>query len=225
MKTHRNTLILAGLLFILLALLVNQFMTDFIPQEVPLAFRSGHALDQSRAKSPQDSGMVLKPMRLTARDSPPIPKKNLFASLDPVPTSIRLAGPPVRLSVKNRTPQVPVVLPPPPLVASPPSTLPAPPPLSPEELVAQQARAQEEAHKQEARHRLSQFRPLGFLMEKGEQRAFLGRGTEIFIIRTGDTLEKTVRVMGITRTEVILRETTTNIETTLSLAKPTATSS
>lgn len=227
MRTHRNILILGGLLLILLTLIVHQFMTNSAPQEVPLAFRSGQPVDQSRAKKPQDSGMVLKPMRRTAQDSPPIPQKNLFAALDSVATASRRTGSSVKQSVKTGAPPLPGAPPPVPAVPSTPSPImsPSPPPLSPKQLAAQQQRAQEEAHKQEVRHRLAQFRSLGFLTEKGEQRAFLGRGKEIFIIREGDTLEESVRVMGITKTEVILRETTTNIETRLTLGKPAGTSS
>ncbi len=224
MTNRVKVLSLLGLVAILVTLILNQIMLDS-PQEVPLAFRSGQSAEQTRAKKPHDLGMMIKPMRLSARESPPLPKRNLFASLQPMTTSSqRPKSPP---TTPQATSSLPRVTTPPPVASAPipQAPLPGPPPPSPEQLTQQQKQAQEEAHKQEVRRQLAQFRPLGFLTEKGEQRAFLGRDKEIFIIRAGDTLEGTVRVMGITKTEVILRETSTNIETTLSLAKPAGTTS
>jgi len=54
----------------------------------------------------------------------------------------------------------------------------------------------------------------------GEQRAFLGKGPSLFIVRVGDTVEGKIQVAAIDASEVKLRETSTNAETTIPLTKP-----
>ncbi|MGH7255607.1 MAG: hypothetical protein ACREI3_07495, partial [Nitrospirales bacterium] len=89
-----------------------------------------------------------------------------------------------------------------------PPTVVAPPPPSPEEIARQQARQQ-----------LSQYRYVGYLIQAGESKAFLGKGREIYIVRTGDTVEGRVQVAAIEPTTVKLRDTPTNLETTIPLTK------
>ncbi len=69
------------------------------------------------------------------------------------------------------------------------------------------------------REQMGQYRYLGYLRHEGQQRAFLGKGKEIYIIRQGDSLEGKFLVAGIEASTVTLREIVNNLEATLELSK------
>ena len=87
------------------------------------------------------------------------------------------------------------------------------------EQAEQQARQQKEQAAQQARQQMAQYRFLGYLTQQGEHRAFLGKGQALFIVRLGETVEGKIQVAAIDASAVKLRETTTNVETTLPLTK------
>ena len=66
---------------------------------------------------------------------------------------------------------------------------------------------------------MSQYRVLGYSSEGGEPRAFLGKGSKIFIARVGEELEDHIQDAAITDTAVKLRETRTRLEATLPYEK------
>lgn len=116
--------------------------------------------------------------------------KNIFASLPADETKPKVA-------MVHRAP------PPPPKVEAP-AVLPGP---TPEELAAQAAQAE-----------LTQFRYLGYLSRQGRQEAFLSKGKDLHIVRTGDTIEQRVLVKTVTPTDVTLQETRSQVEKKVLLA-------
>ena len=88
-----------------------------------------------------------------------------------------------------------------------------------QELAAQQSRQQKELAAQQSRQLLAKYRFLGYLTQGGEPRAFLGKGNELYIVRTGETVEGRIQVKGIDATSVKLLDATTSLETTLPLTK------
>src|SRR5207244_2844852 len=93
-------------------------------------------------------------------------------------------------------------------MAAVPGPVQGPPPPPPEEsaaqqalrqqqLAEQQARQQKEQAAQQARQLMGQYRFFGYLTEGGQHRAFLAKGREIYIVRTGETLEGRIVVTGV----------------------------
>ncbi len=66
---------------------------------------------------------------------------------------------------------------------------------------------------------MAQYRVLGYSADGGNTRAFLGKGSKIFIAGVGQTVEGRIEVAAITETAVKLRETRTNLEATLPYKK------
>ena len=96
---------------------------------------------------------------------------------------------------------------------------PAPPEPTPEKLAEQAARQQEELNLKQVREQMGQYRYLGYLSQQGVQKAFVGKGKDIYIIRKGDTLDGKFLVASIDPSIVKLREPTTSLETSLELTK------
>jgi hypothetical protein len=88
-----------------------------------------------------------------------------------------------------------------------------------EELRVTQLRQQEELKLKQLREQMNQYRYLGYLSQQGVQKAFLGKGKEIYIIRRGDKLDGKFLVASIEPAVVKLREPTTSIEASLELKK------
>lgn len=97
--------------------------------------------------------------------------------------------------------------PPPPPPPAPPPPPPPPPPTS-EELAA--ARARQE---------LSQFRYIGYLNKGGgKDQAFLSRNGELMTVQRGETLQGRFFVKDVTPARVVIVESATKIEASLSLS-------
>ena len=103
---------------------------------------------------------------------------------------------------------------------------PAPLPPSPEEiarqqkeLTAQALRQQEELHRKQLLEQMAQYRYLGYVNQRGVQKAFLGKGREIYILRQGDTLDGKFLVALIETTAIKIRVVESKLETTLKLSK------
>ena len=69
---------------------------------------------------------------------------------------------------------------------------------------------------------MGQYRYLGYLNQQGLQKAFVGKGKDIYIIRKGDTLDGKFLVASIDPATVKLREPTTSLETSIELQKDSA---
>jgi hypothetical protein len=100
------------------------------------------------------------------------------------------------------------------VIASPP-----PPPPSQEELAAQRAHLQREQAMQLARQLMGQYRFIGFLMQNGEPRAFLGKGRELYIVRAGEVLEGQIQVATIESSSLKLRDVASDLESALPLTR------
>jgi hypothetical protein len=92
-----------------------------------------------------------------------------------------------------------------PVIVAPP-TPPAPPERSPEEIAADQARAD-----------LSKFRFLGYLTEK-DNTLFLSKEGELFIVKSGDKLLKNYKVKEASKDYVVLLDTVTHVEVRIELS-------
>ena len=224
--TKRAQILLFGALLVLWAgIIAVRVATEPEPQRVPLKFVSGKTVARDTARS---SGVpaITKPMPATTAqvvfDTAQVvfkPPKNIFAPLDVRTDEAREADARARLqAAKKKAEQVAAA-------ARPPAPV-APPPPTPEELAAQEekrkaelARQQKEQAIQQARQAMGQYRFLGYLTEAGEHRAFLGKGKDIYIVRTGETIEGKIQVKSIDPAAVKLQEQTTTTETSLPLTK------
>jgi hypothetical protein len=180
-------------------------------QEVPLQFVSGRPAGKARVITGTPDPWQVKRVTIQAREMPEGPKKNIFA---PLGESTAVGA---TIVVAKRAKQAtPAPLPPPPVVAVPP---PVPPEPTPEELAARAARQQEELRLKQVREQMGQYRYLGYLSQQGVQKAFVGKGKDIYIIRKGDKLEGKFLVASIDPATVKLREPTTSLETSIELKK------
>src|SRR5215472_2504174 len=204
------------------ALIVIRLLATEEVQEVPLQFRTGRLA----ATPPGSTGVVdpwqVKRLNMQAKSIPSDPKKNIFAPLEA--SLVLSAGPAVPSRAKKAA--SPALIPPAVVTAAP--AIPTGP--SPEEMAAQEARRQgelrltqrrqqEELRLKQVREQMGQFRYLGYLSQQGVQKAFIGRGNDIYIIRRGDKLDGKFLVAFIDTAIVKLREPLTSIEASLELKK------
>lgn len=222
MTDHIKWGLLGGLVLLLLALFAMRVINQPEPQRVPLAYVSGQTLDRKAARGAGGLPTLIRPQARASEVAFREPK-NIFARLTSAPDRDSNVRP-----VKKPAASVTVARPGP--VQGPP--LPSPEELAAEqalrqqeqvlrqqELAAQQARQQKELAAQQSRQLLAKYRFLGYLSQGGERRAFLGKGNEIYIVRTGETVEGRIQVKGIDATSVKLLDASTSFETTLLLTK------
>lgn len=209
MTDHHKWRLLGWLALVWLALGLIRVMTDPEPQRIPLVFRSAHPVVAASARTAAHGPTLVRPIQAEAGDPPFTPPKNIFAPLEP------LTEAPNGRSV-NAQDRAPGNIQPaaPATVSSPASALALPPP-SHEDLATQRTHQQRE----QARQQMAQYRFLGYLSRGGEQRAFLQKGREIYIMRPGEMAEGHIQVMAIDPGAVTLKETATNLEATLPLVK------
>lgn len=198
--------LLAGLALIWGTLLTLRVLTAEDPPQAPLTFTSGATGSAARKETAAaDLPAVVRPV-LSSGEQVGLPTpKNIFAPLDAGPVSVKLAAP---APAKPAVPPMPV-----PVTPSP------PPPPSPEEIAAQQERQQREAVLQQARQRMAQYRFLGYLTEAGAHRAFLAKGSDLYIVTLGETVEGQIQVAAIDQAAVTLVDLPTRLETSLPLVK------
>jgi hypothetical protein len=79
--------------------------------------------------------------------------------------------------------------------------------------------AEDTKAEQSATPRSDQYRFLGYLLQNGKSCAFLGKGSELYIVRTGETVDGHLQVTAIDAASVKLLDPSTSQETTLLLAK------
>jgi hypothetical protein len=88
-------------------------------------------------------------------------------------------------------------------------------------LPAEQVTVQGKKAVQETTQPMAQYRFLGYLLQNGKSCAFLGKGSELYIVRTGETVDGHLQVTAIDAASVKLLDPSTSQETTLLLAKVT----
>ena len=221
-------MLLGGLALSWAALVVLRMVSEPELRRAPLTFKTGQTAAQAEAKGIPTTPPVVRPVQARASQIPFKTSKNIFAPLEVQAAEERVARAKSRKPVED-----------PPKEALPSEAVAAlPPPPSPEEVAAelarqeqelarqqveqaeQQARQQKEQAAQQARQKMAQYRFLGYLTQHGEHRAFLGKGSSLFIVRIGDTVEGKIQVAAIDASAVKLREATTNVESTIPLTKP-----
>jgi hypothetical protein len=218
---RRKWVMLAGLFCIWLVVIAIRFVTTPEPHRVPLKFQSGQTVSRAGANEMAASGVpkVVRPQKPTLVEGPLKRPTNIFAPLGsdsdrekPRMAKTRGGSKAAKAVVTGQVfgPE------------RPPTVVPPPPMPSPEELAAQQARQQKELAAQQARQRLAQYRFLGYLSESGEHKAFIGKGRELYIVRTGEMVEGRIRVNAIDPTSVMLTDGDTGVGTTLPLVKESA---
>jgi hypothetical protein len=217
--TQRVKYILLGSCVALWAmLLVLRWMGEEPPQEVPLRFQTGQKPAALVMGGQDADGLAVKPFKAQGLGTSAAPRKNIFAMRQTVaPDDERHA----QIAKRQLPPPVPasppVEVPPPPVAPPPPPPIPAGP--TPEELAAMAERQQRELLARQAREQMAQYRYLGYADRDGHQQAFLGKGTEIYILQRGDRLDGKFLVAVIDPTVVVLRESVTNLEARIEMKK------
>ncbi|MGH7234898.1 MAG: hypothetical protein ACREIO_00805 [Nitrospiraceae bacterium] len=195
--------LLGALALVWLIAIVVRVASEPEPQRVPLKFRSGETVAAESTRSDGGEPGLVRPKLARGSQAPFKTPKNIFAPAEHSGEPGRAHAPRLRKNPETPVPAPLSAPPPPPAVA-----FTAPPSPSPEQLAAQQARQW-----------LGQYRFFGYLGQGGDQRAFLSKGHDIFIVRVGDSIEGRIMVTAIDASSVKLRETGTSLETTLSLTK------
>jgi hypothetical protein len=221
MDDRTKWVLVGGLFCLWIVLLAIRLTTESEPQRAPLKFKTGQRVARAATSDTTGVPKVVRPPQMKPLDPPVLQHPNIFAPLGAEPDAPAVQP---RVAKATTTPWRPKAVvtkemfgPERPLVAvSPP---PPPPGPSPDELAVQQARQRLEQAAQQARQRLAQYRFLGYLTEGGEHRAFLGKGRELYIVRTGEMVEGRIRVSAIDASSVKLTDGDTGVGTTLPLVK------
>ena len=199
---------LSGLIAVWGAMVYVNVITVSPQREVPLKYKSGQV-----ATAKQDDGTTevweVRSLKPQVRDLPVTPAKNLFTGT----MGSRPQNAEARNVARKRKPTA--------IVAEAPATAPVPttpPPPSPEEL----ARQQEALRLQQLREQMAQYRYLGYVNQNGVQKAFLGKGRELYILHEGETLDGKFQVVLIEATSVKLVDADSKLEQTLKLKKEDA---
>ncbi len=223
MKASLQRFLLLGLGGVWCVLILMRILMTEAPQEVPLQFVTGQPAAKTRAAVGGPDPWHVKRVTTQAREMPEGPKKNMFAPLGE--STAVVATTVTAKRAKYAPPPLPVVAaaplpaPPPLVVAAPP---PAPPGPTPEEWAAQAVRQQAELNLKQVREQMGQYRYVGYLSQHGVPTAFIGKGKDIYILRTGDTLDGKFLVASIDPTTVKLREPSTSLEASIELKKDSA---
>lgn len=218
-------LLLGGCTALWAMLLVLRWMGEEPPQEVPLRFQTGQKPVALAVGGQDADGFGVKPVKAQGQGTSAAPRKNIFAMGQAV---VPVGERPATAQIAKRPPPPPVPAPPPVEVPPPPPVTPPPPPLipagpTPEELAAIAARQQHELLSRQAREQMAQYRYLGYVDRDGHQQAFLGKGTEIYILQRGDRIDGQFLVAVIDPTVVVLRESVTNLEARIEMKKISST--
>ena len=206
-------LLLSGCAALWVMLLVLRWMGEEPVQEVPLRFQTGQKPAVMTVGGQDADKLGVKPFKSKVQETSAAPRKNIFSmSQTVVPAGERSAT----AQIAKRQPSPPVPAPLPVEILPLPPPVPVPPPIpagpTPEELAAIAERQQRELLARQAREQMAQYRYLGYADRDGRQQAFLGKGTEIYILQQGDRLDGKFLVAVIDPTVVVLRESITNLE-------------
>lgn len=179
------------------------------PQQVPLTYISGQSASRESSRNDAQSALKVKLDLLTANRQQAEKyfgaPRNVFAPLKRYEPKVAVTA---SVAKESRATQIePSATPPSVPVPPTPVTL-SPPPLPTPDELAKQAGLKE----------LGQYRYLGFLSRGGRlDEAFLSKGKELHIVKTGETIEQRVIVKSITPTAVTLQETLSRVEQTVAL--------
>ena len=215
MSASLQRYLLLGLGSVWCVLILMRVLTAEAPQEVPLTFVSGKPAAKTRAAIGASDPWQVKRVMIQAREIPAGPKKNIFA---PLGESTAVGNTTVVASRAKRSKPVPA--PPPPVVAA--IAPAAPPGPTPEELAEQAAWQQKQLHLEQVRVQMGQYRYLGYLSQQGMQKAFVGKGKDIYILRKGDKIDGKFLVGSIDPGTLKLKEPITSLETSIELTKEVA---
>ena len=205
---------LGGLIMLWIAL-VYAFLIDVPPpEEVPLKYQSGKAVTRSAAANSVEEWEVHS-LRAQTRQLPETPKRNIFTA----GSITRPSDPQAIVTQQKKQERLKAALATPATTPSPPSPTPEELALQQEALAAQAAHQQEELRRQQLQEQMRQYRYLGYVNQNGVQKAFLGKGREIYIIREGDTLDGKFMVALIDPTTVRITDSTSKLEVALKLKK------
>ena len=220
MNAPRQRYLMLGLGGVWCVVILMRIFTAEAPQEVPLTFVSGKPAATTRAAVGAADPWQVTRVSLHGHEISYGPKKNIFAPLGESTAVGATAG--VAKRAKRTPPPVVAVVAP----VVPPGPTPeelaaqaAQAARQQEELAAQVVRQQEELMLQQVREQMGQYRYLGYLNQQGVHKAFVGKGKDIYIIRTGDKLDGKFLVASINPTSVKLKEPITSLETLLNLTK------
>lgn len=219
MSASLQRYLLLGLGSVWCVLILMRVLTAEAPQEVPLTFVSGKPAAKTRAAIGASDPWQVKRVTIQAREMPTGPKKNIFA---PLGESTTVGATTIVVKREKRATTAPPALsaPPPPIVVA---VVPvAPPGPTPGELAEQAARQQEELMLKQVREQMGQYRYLGYLSQQGVQKAFVGKGKDIYILRKGDKIDGKFLVGSIDPGTLKLKEPITSFETSLDLMKEVA---
>ncbi len=223
MTQRAKYLLLGGGVVLWVMLLVLRWMGEEPPQEVPLRFQTGQK-PAALAMGGQDAdGLAVKPFKAQGQGTPAAPRKNIFAMGQTVAPAGERHAQIAKRQLPPPVPAPPPVVVPPPLPVAPPPPPPIPTGPTPEELAAIAERQQRELLARQAREQMAQYRYLGYADRDGHQQAFLGKGTEIYILQLGDRLDGKFLVAVIDPTVVVLRESVTNLEARIEMKKVSST--
>ncbi len=195
---------------------VCQWSIQDVPQRVPLVNTSRMKANQQSPSSASEWNLQGFPT--ATRESPPIPKRNLFTPLIEQPGSY-IGSPRMRMKpVKAHAGNEPSV------VASASSAIPAIVPLaislpSPKDMAEQAGRLDREQRMRKLQDQSAQFRLLGFAERGGVKQAFIRKGSDIYIVRQGDTLEGIFMVSIVAESGVKIRDFEYHLEYTIHMKK------
>ena len=218
MTTRMKGSLLGGLVLLWVAVLAWRVIAAPEPQRVPLTYVSGQHVVREDAQGDTDVPLAVRPTRTAVAAGTFTAPKNIFAPLDLHTEAEIAAATHVRLlATRKKAEQAAAAAVPAP---------PAPPPPTSDEVAAQEVqrqleltRQQREQAIQQARKTMGQYRFLGYLTRNGAPQAFLRKGNDIYIVKTGETVEGKIQVTTIDATTVKLTEQTTSTETALPLVK------
>ena len=215
MTDQMKAVMLAALLLAWIVLVISYVFMEPERQRVPLTYKTGTVSKQGRKAS-----AVKRPLLVKAVQPPPQNIKNIFAPLDRADGSkerseaTEAAAAAAAAAAEARRAKRLAKTPPPVVQAAAPA--PAPPPPAP---VAPPP-PQGPTAAQKASQELGEYRFLGYLVKRGESMAFLEKGHEIYIVKTGDVVNRAVQVKTIDPGFVKLVDARTAVEATIPLTKP-----
>lgn len=203
MTARKKAWLLAGLILVWGGLLAIRVSTSPEPPRAPLTYRSGQALVKADTHPAAGITAVVKATASPESALTLHPPKNIFAPL----------GRRIELAMAPRSESDGQAMRP----GGGKARKGTQPGLSPMDIVIAQARTQQDQEAVQARQRMAQYRFIGYLSQNGEPRAFLGKGTDLYIVRAGETLEDQIRVASIGTTSLRLRDAVSHTESALPL--------
>jgi hypothetical protein len=192
MTRQQEKKLLRALLVTLVALICYRLFSAEAPRTAPLTFTPGMVVSAPVRKGLPAPGTKTDPLIVFLErrvEKYPGMSRDLFRMSSPGGGG-KLKSAPVEVSKPVETVTLPTV------------TVPV---KSPEEIAAETAKAD-----------LSKFRFLGYLTDK-DSSLFLSKEGELFIVKSGDVVQKTYQVKSVGKDHVVLQDTITKVEVKIDL--------